>query len=102
MCEADPLHGIVDCGDDSRRRVVRVESRSPRGGVFLTRKQHFEAFAFGFPVSRERRGKDLRNASPADILYENSLLFVVRGAALGIEQSNELNCSEVVAALLLK
>jgi hypothetical protein len=30
------------------------------------------------------------------------LLFVARGAALGIEQSNKLNRGEVVAALLLQ
>ncbi len=76
-----------------------IESRSPRV-VFLTREEHLEAFAFSLPFSRERGGKDLGNAAPAHVLYKGSLLFVVRGAALGIEQSNKLNRSEVVATLL--
>ena len=50
--EADPLDRIVDRGDDSRRRVVRVERRSARGFVFLRRKQRLEAFAFSLPFSR--------------------------------------------------
>ena len=102
MCESDPLYSIVNCGNDSRRSLVRVECRSPRGGVFLTRKQRLEAFAFSLPFSRERRGKDLWNAAPADILHKDSLLFVARGAALGIEQLNKLNRGEVVATLLFQ
>src|SRR6202049_1930698 len=102
MCESDPLYSIVNCGNDSRRSVVRVECRSPRGVVFLTRKQHLEAFAFRLPFTRERRGKDLRKSAPAHILHKDLLLFVARGAVLGIKQSNKLNRGEVVATLLFQ
>jgi hypothetical protein len=42
----------------------------------------------------------MRDAAPADLLHKDSLLFVARGAALDIKQSNKRSCRDTSVSMI--
>lgn len=81
---------------------MRIQCRSPRCRIFVRRQKRPEFFAFAPPLGWYWFGKDLGNAAPADVFYEDALLVLRRVAVLLLQLPNEANRRDVVAELLLE
>lgn len=103
VAETEPVETGEHGAHHDRRGVVSVEHRRPRRDIFVVGQQLLELPLLGLPLRRlARRGEDLRQAAPADILHENGLLGGRGGAALLFEGTQQLDRDDVAAELLLR
>ncbi len=101
MAEAKALDGLVNPIDDCRGSVVSIQRRGARRLILTVCQEAPEFRTQAFPIAAGMLRKNLRDTSPAHVLYQYPPLIVRGRTAFGVERVRQLDRREVVATFLL-
>ena len=102
MLEAKPFHRFINGAHHHWRGVVGIERRGTRRLIFLIAEECLQPLPLRLPVGSFMPREDLRNAAPANVFDQHSLLLVGRRPPFSVEFVDQFNRRKVVAAFLLE
>lgn len=95
------LQRVPHAFDDGGARVMRVECRRTRRGIFFLGQQRAQRVALDLPFRLVRSEHVLRERTPADIAHQLGPFLGRRGAAVILNCFEDADCVDVGADLLL-